>query len=178
MVELTPTAKNFIIHWGELGTRWGVNRTVAQIHALLYVSPEPLTAETISETLSLARSTVSVSLRELQSWGVVNVVHILGDRRDYFETMSDVWEMLLAVLNERKQRELDPTLKMLRDTTAELESSTEEDPQTKKKLLEMLDFFETVESFYEQIQKLPLETLIRIAKMNDAAHRILKLGSR
>lgn len=178
MTQLTPATQNFIIHWGEMGARWGINRAVAQIHALLYLSPTPLTAEDISETLSLARSTVSVSLRELQNWGIVNIVHELGDRRDYFETMSDVWEMLRVVLDQRKHREIDPTLKILRETVGDLENTPEADPHTKKKLHDMLDFFETVVSLYEQTQKLPMETIIRIAKTGDVVGKLLNMASK
>ena len=104
-MTLTPTCEKFILHWGEMGTRWGVNRTVAQIHALLYLSPDPLNAEQIAETLSVARSNVSNSLRELQGWGIVKVVHVLGDRRDHYESMKDVWEMFRVIVDERKKRE-------------------------------------------------------------------------
>src|SRR5271155_4591294 len=109
-MDLTPVTRKFILHWGEMGTRWGVNRTVAQIHALLYISPRPLDAEEIALTLEVARSNVSTSLKELQGWGIVRVVHVLGDRRDHFESMKDVWEMFQVVLTERKRREIDPTV--------------------------------------------------------------------
>jgi DNA-binding transcriptional regulator GbsR (MarR family) len=97
MTEMSPPLRQFVLHWGEMGTRWGVNRTVAQVHALLFVSEAPLTAEAITETLSVARSNVSVSLRELQAWGLVRVVHLLGDRRDHFQTSKDVWEMFQII---------------------------------------------------------------------------------
>src|SRR4051794_19919838 len=105
---LSPVAEKFILHWGEMGTRWGINRTVAQIHALLFLSPRPMHAEEIAATLGVARSNVSTSLRELQNWGIVRVVHVLGDRRDHFESMKDVWEMFRVILDERKKRETDP----------------------------------------------------------------------
>src|SRR5262245_17446146 len=123
-MKLTPPVEKFILHWGEMGTRWGINRTVAQIHALLYISPKPLNAEEIAETLGVARSNVSNSLRELQSWGIVKVVHIMGDRRDHFETMSDVWEMFRTVLEERKKREIDPTAAFLRECLTEVGKSS------------------------------------------------------
>ena len=118
-MELTPLMQKFILHWGEMGARWGINRTVAQIHALLYLSPKPLTAEEIHDLLGVARSNVSNSLRELQGWGIVKIVHVMGDRRDHFESMKDVWEMFRLVLDERKRREIDPTLAMLRECLAE-----------------------------------------------------------
>src|SRR5438309_11849066 len=119
MPKLTSVQEQFILHWGEMGTRWGINRTVAQIHALLFISPKPLNAEEIAETLSVARSNVSTSLKELQGWGIVKLVHVMGDKRDHFESMKDVWEMFRLVLDERKKREIDPTLHMLRACIAE-----------------------------------------------------------
>src|SRR5215210_5434979 len=117
-MQLTPLMQKFILHWGEMGTRWGINRTVAQIHALLYLSPRPMHAEEIAQTLSVARSNVSNSLRELQGWGIVRVAHVMGDRRDHFESLKDVWEMFRVILDERKKRECDPTLSLLRESVA------------------------------------------------------------
>ena len=173
MLDLTPAAQQFIIHWGKMGARWGINRTVAQIYALLYISPNPLNAEEISEILSVARSTISTGLRELQSWGVIQVVHVLGDRRDHFEAMGDVWEMLRVIVDERKRRELDPTLEMLRQTVAELGEDSQDELYAKEKLVEMLDFFETIATLYEQIQKIPTTTLAQIAKKGDAIRKLL-----
>src|SRR6185436_17343885 len=113
MPALPPVQEKFILHWGEMGLRWGINRTVAQIHALLYLSPKPLTAEEICDTLGVARSNDSNSLRELQNWGIIKVVHVMGDRRDHFESMKDVWEMFRLVLEQRKKREIDLTLELL-----------------------------------------------------------------
>ncbi len=175
MTKLNPTTQKFIIHWGEMGSRWGINRTVAQIHALLYISPEPLTAEDVSDTLGVARSTVSTGLRELQSWGIVKVVHALGDRRDHFEVMGDVWEMFRVVLDERKRRELDPALNVLRETVAELEQDNPDDLITQEKMAEMLDFFETVSILYEQANKFSTTTLVKIAKSGDIVSKILNL---
>src|SRR6204780_4131533 len=127
MATLTEVQQKFILHWGEMGTRWGINRTVAQIHALLYISPRPLHAEEIVEALSVARSNVSTSLKELQGWGIVKMVHVLGDKRDHFESMKDVWEMFRVVLDERKRREIDPTLIMLHQCIAEAEKGQDAD---------------------------------------------------
>ena len=166
-MELPDATKNFIVHWGEMGTKWGINRTVAQLHALLFISPEPLTAEEISDTLSLARSTVSTGLRELQSWGIVKVVHVWDDRKDHFETMGDVWEMFRVVLDERKRREMDPTLHMLQELLNQLEADADVDEHTQQKLNEMLDFFETMMSLYAQLQNLSTSTIKRTAKMGN-----------
>ena len=173
-MELTPTAQKFIVHWGEMGEKWGINRTIAQIHGLLYLSPEPLNAEEICETLSLARSTVSVGLRELESWGIVRVVHTLGDRTDRFEIKGDVYEMFRFIVEYRKRREVDPTLQMLRGAVAELEGNEDEN-HTRRKMGEMLELFETSDSLYQQAQKIPTKTIVRIAKMGDVVSKVLKL---
>src|SRR5512138_2664807 len=171
-MELTPIAQKFIVHWGEMGEKWGINRTVAQIHGLLYLSPEPLNAEEISETLAVARSTVSVGLHELESWGIIRVVHTLGDRTDRFEIKGDVYEMFRFIVEYRKRREVDPTLGMLREAMNELESGG--DAHTREKIGEMLTLFETSDSLYQQFQKVPTRTIVRVAKMGDVVARILK----
>src|ERR1700744_6132991 len=121
MQPLTPVQQKFILHWGEMGTRWGINRTVAQVHALLFNSPQPLNAEDIVETLNVARSNVSTSLKELQSWGIIKMVHVLGEKRDHFESMKEVWELFRVVLIEPKRREIYPTSQILRECIAEAE---------------------------------------------------------
>lgn len=175
MINLTPTIQNFIIHWGEMGERWGINRTVAQIQALLYISPEPLNAEQISQTLSIARSTVSVGLRELQYWGIVNVVHRLGDRTDYYELIGDVWEMFRLIADRRIKNELEPTVLMLRETVNKLNNDSE-DPHSKEKLGELLDVLDTASRVYKEFQKVPTKTIVRIAKMGDIVSKILRLS--
>jgi DNA-binding transcriptional regulator GbsR (MarR family) len=174
MPPLTPITTRFILHWGEMGTRWGINRTVAQIHALLFVSPKPLHAEDIAETLSVARSNVSTSLKELQGWGIIRVVHVLGDRRDHFESIKDVWELYRQVMDERKRREIDPTLTMLRDCLLEPDKSTSPDDRyAKEKLGELLNFFETVTGWYEQVKRLPTSSLLKLARLGDKIRKLL-----
>src|SRR5258705_13412004 len=131
---LTAVAQKFILHWGEMGTRWGINRTVAQVHALLFLSPNPLPADEISETLAVARSNVSTSLRELQGWRIVRVVHVLGDRRDHFESIKDVWEIFRIVSEERKRRGIDPTLHVLAGCGQEAKSDPKGDAYTRERL--------------------------------------------
>jgi DNA-binding transcriptional regulator GbsR (MarR family) len=167
MQALSPVATKFILHWGEMGTRWGINRTVAQIHALLYLSPKPLNAEEIADALSVARSNVSTSLRELQGWGIIRVVHVLGDRRDHFESLKDVWELFRQVLDERKRREVDPTLSILRDCVIEADKAGAGEKYAKERLNELLDFFETTTSWYEQIRRMPTGAMIKFVKMGD-----------
>lgn len=157
--------QKLVLHWGEMGARWGISRTVAQIHALLYFSPEPLAADEIVEALGVARSHVSNSLRELQSWGVVKVVHIMGDRREHFQSIKDVWQMFEILLDERKRREIDPTVKALREASAQMGDSTSVDPHTKQRLAEMLEFFETMDGWYGEIRRLPLAMRMKLVKL-------------
>ena len=176
-MSITPVMENFILHWGEMGTKWGVNRTVAQIHALLYLSPDPLHAEQIAATLSVARSNVSNSLRELQGWGIVKVVHVMGDRRDHYESMKDVWEMFQVILDERRKREIDPTLAVLRDLSADAKKSGAKDAHAAERLGEMLAFFESMTSWYGKMRGLPTRALIKFFKMGDKVIKVLGLGS-
>jgi DNA-binding transcriptional regulator GbsR (MarR family) len=175
MATLSPVQKRFILHWGEMGTRWGINRTVAEIHALLYLWPEPMHAADIAETLSVARSNVSTSLRELQGWGLVKVVHVMGDRRDHFESMKDVCEMAKVVLEERKKREFDPTLQMLRASVEELEQS-KGDKYTRQRLSEMLEFFDATTSLYDEVNKVPTGVLKQFLKVRGKWKDVLSFG--
>jgi DNA-binding transcriptional regulator GbsR (MarR family) len=163
--KLSPIVQKFILHWGEMGTRWGVNRTVAQVHALLFLSPQPLHAEEISETLSVARSNISTSLRELQGWHIVRAVSVLGDRRQHFESMKDVWEMFRLILDERKRREIDPTLVMLRECVAESGEESPRERYTHQRLSEMLDFIVTMSALYGEFQSLPPTAARGIVRM-------------
>lgn len=175
MTPLTPVTEKFILHWGEMGTRWGVNRTVAQIHALLYLAPQPLNAEEIAATLSVARSNVSTSLRELQGWGIVRVVHVLGDRRDHFESLHDVWEMFQVILDERKKREIDPTMKLLRECVEQIERErkTRANDLTRERLDAMLGFFDAMSTWYGQIRRLPQGAVIKFVKMGGKVGRMI-----
>ena len=164
-MTITPTMEKYILHWGEMGTRWGVNRTVSQIHALLYLSPEPLTAEDIANSLSVARSNVSNSLKELQSWGLVGVTHKLGDRRDHFVAKGDTWEMLMTIVEERKRREIEPTLTMLRQCVLDMEQDTDTPTEVKTRITNMLTFIDTLSDWFEQIKSLPRPTLIALMNM-------------
>lgn len=176
-MNLSEIQQRFVLHWGEMGTKWGINRSVAQIHALLYISPKPLHAEEITETLSIARSNVSNSLKELQGWGIVRATHVLGDRRDHFESLKDVWEMFEIILDERKKREIDPTLAMLR----ELKSATEADPEGNAyaydRITEILEFLETMSSWYTRVRMLPRAAVIALAKMGSKVRRALETGT-
>jgi DNA-binding transcriptional regulator GbsR (MarR family) len=162
---LTPVEQKFILHWGEMGTRWGINRTVAQVHALLFLAPKPVPADEIAATLAVARSNVSTSLRELQGWGIVRVVHVLGDRRDHFESIKDVWEIFRIVSEERKRREIDPTLQAIRECVAELKANPQADTYTRERLESMLEFLTAMTGLFEEIMRMPTGTLKGVVKL-------------
>jgi DNA-binding transcriptional regulator GbsR (MarR family) len=171
MPKLAPVAQKFILHWGEMGTRWGINRTVAQVHALLFISPAPLHAEEISGTLAVARSNVSTSLRELQGWGIVRVVHVLGDRRDHFESVKDVWEIFRIVAEERKRREIDPTLRVLRECVDAL--PREGDDYTRKRLESMVEFLTIMTGLFDEVVRMPASTLNGVARLRGKLNLLL-----
>jgi DNA-binding transcriptional regulator GbsR (MarR family) len=172
MKELPLVTQKFILHWGEMGTRWGINRTVAQVHALLFLSERPLPAEEIATTLGVARSNISTSLRELQNWGIVRIVHVVGDRRDHFESMKDVFAMFRVIARERKKREIEPTVRVLRDCIEET-SKTKSAPYTRDRLAELLNFFEIATTAYDRMEKLPTPAVLKLAKLGDKAFKLL-----
>ena len=176
MTPLSPVQQKFILHWGEMGTRWGINRTVAQIHALLFLSPKPLNADDILQGLGVARSNVSNSLKELQGWGIVKRVHVMGDSRDHFESLKDVWEMFRVVMDERKKREFDPTERLLRECIAEAERDKETDEYTEQKLRELVDFFETTSAWYGQVRQWPTGALTKFVRAGDKIRKLLGIG--
>jgi DNA-binding transcriptional regulator GbsR (MarR family) len=173
-MNMSPAVQKYVLHWGEMGTRWGTNRTVAQIQALLYLSPEPLRADEIVDLLSVARSNVSTSVRELQSYGLVKMTHILGDRRDYFESPHDVWDLFRVIIEQRKQRELNPTLSMLRQCAAEIEGEKLTDDTTKERVRNMLKFVETTSEWYEKIRDIPTPTLQKLMKLGAGIAKFIK----
>ena len=172
-MEITPLMKRYILHWGEMGTRWGVNRTVSQIHALLYLSPEPMHAEQIASVLSVARSNVSTSIKELQSWDLVRVSSVLGDRRDRFTVKGDTWQMLLTIIGGRKSREIDPILTMLRQCELEMDEDKETPEKVKEKIRQMATFVSTLTNWYEQVSVLPKSTLVALMNMGAKVARFL-----
>ena len=176
MSKLSPVQQKFILHWGEMGTRWGINRTVAQIHALLFLSPKPLNAEEIAETLGVARSNVSTSLKELQGWGIVRLVHVMGDRRDHFESIKDVWEMFRMVLDERKKREIDPSLAILKECIAEAEKEKGADKYTIERLGDLAQFFETTTAWYSHVRSWPASALTKFVKLGGNIRKVLGLS--
>ena len=161
-MELTHSAQKFVLHWGEMGQAWGINRTMAQVHALLFVSPEALDAEDISRLLDVSRSNVSTSLRELITWGVVRRVHIIGDRRDRFEALKDVMETFRVIMAERKRREMDPTIALLEHCVAEAKAGGSGDDYTLEQLEKMLELVRMVTIWYSQIDRLSTPSLQRL----------------
>jgi DNA-binding transcriptional regulator GbsR (MarR family) len=174
-MQLNPVTERFVLHWGEMGSRWGVNRTVAQIHALLFMVGEPLSAEAIAETLGVARSNVSTSLKELQNWKLIRVAHVLGDRRDHFETSSDVWELFRTVIRQRKEREFDPTVAVLRDCLAS-EQIALETQGAQRRIAETLVLMESLSTWGDEMLKLEPETLMKVMKLGAKIQHLLRSG--
>ena len=166
--------ERFVLHWGEMGSRWGVNRSVAQTHALLYLAGRPLTADEIVDTLGIARSNVSTSLRELQSWELVLQHPVLGDRRDYFKAETDLWTVLITIVEGRKRREIDPTLTMLRQAKLETASDTDTPVDVKRRIEDVLDFIENLTSWYDQVSRLSRGTLIKLIKLGARVSTLVK----
>lgn len=174
-MKLSPITQRFILHWGEMGTRWGVNRTVAQIHALLYLSGRPVNAEDIAETLSVARSNVSTSLRELQAWRLVRVVHTLEDRRDYFETVGDIWDLARTVIAGRKEREIAPTMQALREFMETPEFANESEI-ARQRIGEMSQFIDILSRWSDEMLKLDPATLTKLLKLGASVQKLLVRG--
>lgn len=168
-----PEARAFILHWGEMGTHWGVNRSVAQIHALLYLSAKPLHAEVICDTLGLARSNVSNGLKELQGYGIVKRTHIEGDRRDHFTAETDLWEMLTRIVAERKRREIDPTIAHLQDLSRQLEDRDDVPQHVRDRIGRMHEFIGTLSHWYDDVRRLPKQTLVTLMKLGSKVARFL-----
>lgn len=172
-MKLTPVMQRYIIHWGEMGTRWGVNRSQAQIHALLFLSPESLSADEISDTLGIARSNVSVGLRELTTWKLVHVTQVLGDRRDFYRAEQDTWEMIRTIAAGRKRRELDPTLAALRECRALLAHDGETPEPVRRRIVAQLEFLESLSEWYERISALPRATLMKMMRLGAKIARVV-----
>ena len=168
-----PEANAFILHWGEMGSHWGVNRSVSQVHALLYLSEEPLPAEAICEALGLARSNVSGALKELQSYGIVRRSHVMGDRRDHFVAETDLWEMLMTISIERKKREIDPTLLVLSDLTAQMEARDDVPAHIRERIGRMHEFLATLTHWFDDVRRIPKPTLVALMKLGGKVARFV-----
>ena len=173
---LAPAVERFILHWGDMGGQWGVNRSVAQIHALLYLAERPMTAEEIADTLGMARSNVSSSLKELTGWKLVRRVPLLGDRRDHFEAETDLWEMATRIAQGRKEREIDPAAAALRACLADAEGDSRVSPVARKRLAEMEDFVRTLNRWYDQMLGVPAPKIMALIRMGAKVVNLLSFG--
>lgn len=177
-VALSPAIARFVLHWGDLGSQWGVNRSVAQIHALLFIADAPLTAEDIADKLGLARSNVSNSLKELLGWRLIHRVPVMGDRRDHFTAEADIWEMATRIAQGRKEREIDPAAAALEACNREAEADPHISPEARRKLAEMQEFVATMSRWHDEMLSVPKPALLRLIKMGSGVTRFLKWTSR
>lgn len=171
-MKLSKTKEQFILHWGEMGTKWGVNRSVSQIHALLFITGEAMNAEQIVQTLNMARSNVSNSLKELQNWQLIHTVPVLGDRREHFATNADVWELLRTITQERQRREIEPTVKFLQQLM-DSEDFQQEDETAKTRIQQTHQLVNTLSTWMTQMMKLPTKTLMLILQLGTKIQKIL-----
>ena len=171
---LSPLVRSFVSHFGEMGSRWGINRTVGQIYALIFVSPRPLNADDIGESLDFSRSNVSMGLKELQAWQLVHLRHLPGDRREYFEAPTDAWEIFRTLAEVRRRREIEPTLSMLRNALLE-EATTDEDRVAQQRMKSMHDLIELMTTWFDDVQRMDQKTLAQLMKMGSKVQRLLQL---
>ncbi len=173
-MNLTPLIQSFVLHFGEMGSRWGINRTVGQIYALLFVSGKPLNADEIADTLAFSRSNVSMGLKELSAWRLVRLQHLPNDRREYFSTPDDIWAIFRTLAEERRKREIDPTLSMLRNALVQTPATAEE-KHAQERMKEMHDLIELVTQWFGDIQRLDTPTLVQLMKLGAKAQKFLEL---
>ncbi len=173
-MQLPPLVQTFVLHFGEMGSRWGINRTVGQIYALLFVSPRALNADEIVERLGVSRSNVSMGLKELQAWNLVRLQHLPGDRRDYFSTPDDIWQIVRTLVEERKKREIDPTLTLLRQILLD-EPQSEEERHAQDRLREMHDLFELFSGWYTDVQRLDTDRLVQLLKIGSKVQKVFEM---
>lgn len=171
---LSPLVRSFVSHFGEMGSRWGINRTVGQIYALIFVSPRPLNADDIGDALDFSRSNVSMGLKELQAWQLVHLRHLPGDRREYFEAPTDAWEIFRTLAEVRRRREIEPTLSMLRNALLE-EATTDEDRIAQQRMKSMHDLIELMTTWFDDVQRMDQKTLAQLMKMGSKVQRLLQL---
>ncbi|MGJ3262873.1 MAG: GbsR/MarR family transcriptional regulator [Salinarimonas sp.] len=176
-MNLPPLVQTFVLHFGEMGGRWGVNRTVGQIYALLFVAPQPLNADDIVEALGVSRSNVSMGLKELQAWNLVRLQHKPGDRRDYYSSPEDIWQIVRTLVEERKKREIDPTLSMLREALMERPES-EYERQAQERMRAMHDLMDMMSDWYDDVRRIETERLVQLMKLGSRITRVLEAADR
>jgi len=174
--KLPEAVERFVLHWGDMGSQWGVNRSVSQIHALLYLSERPLTAEEVAATLGLARSNVSTSIRELMAWNLIRRVPVKGDRREHFEAETDLWEIAMRIAAVRKERELDPAVEALRSCVAQAEHDPKLHPLAARRLKEMLAFVDMLDRWYAQMLTVPKPKLATLVRLGTRIISLLPIG--
>ena len=177
MRTLTPLVRSFVAHFGEMGSRWGINRTVGQIYALIFISKRALNADEIAETLAFSRSNVSMGLKELQGWGLVNLRHQAGDRREYFEAPGDVWEIFRVLAQERRRREIEPTLSMLRNALLE-DAVSDDERHAQERMREMHDLIDRLMVWFDDVEKLAPETAKQLMGMGSTVTKVLEFKDR
>lgn len=173
---LPPAVEQFVLRWGDMGGQWGVNRSVAQIQALLFLSDRPLTAEDIADRLGMARSNVSNSIKELQAWKLIRRVPVLGDRRDHYEAEADLWQMATKVAQGRKEREIDPMVAAIREAMGQIDDPRIS-PAVRQRMLGMHEFVTTVESWYQQMLNVPPAQIMTLIRMGSKVVSLLKFVS-
>jgi DNA-binding transcriptional regulator GbsR (MarR family) len=171
--QAAPLMRSFIGHFGEMGSRWGINRTVGQIYALIFVSPVPLNADDIAAHLEFSRGNVSMGLKELQAWRLVKLQHLPGDRREYFEAPTDAWEIFRTLAEERRRREIEPTLSMLRNALLETPAS-DDDRIAQERMRGMHDLIEMLMTWFDDVQRMDAATLQQLMKMGSKVQRLLE----
>ena len=165
--------QRYVVHWGEMGSRWGMNRSVAQIHALLYLSEKPLNADEIGETLGIARSNISTGLKELLAWELVHVTHVLGDRRDFFSAQHDTWEVIRAIMEGRKRREIDPRWLRCANAPPSWNSDRETPAAVRERIVSQLEFLETVTRWFDAMKRMPRKTLLKMMRMGERIAKVI-----
>jgi DNA-binding transcriptional regulator GbsR (MarR family) len=173
-MNLPPLTQAFVLHFGEMGSRWGISRTVGQIYALLFLAEEPVNADDITEKLGFSRSNVSMGLKELTSWRLVRLQHKPGDRREYFSTPDDLWEIVRILAEERRKREIDPTLSMLRQALVET-PATGEEQHAQARMAEMHDLIELITKWSDDIQRLDTPTLIKLLEVGAKVQKVFEM---
>jgi DNA-binding transcriptional regulator GbsR (MarR family) len=173
-MKLTPLTQTFVLHFGEMGSRWGINRTVGQIYALLFLSRQPLNADEIAEKLGFSRSNVSMGLKELESWRLVQLQHVPGDRREYFSTPEDIWAIVRTLAAERKRREVDPTLTMLRAVLMDTPSN-EDERHAQARMQEMHELIELLTSWFADVERLDNKSLVQLLNLGSKVQKVLEL---
>jgi DNA-binding transcriptional regulator GbsR (MarR family) len=177
MHTMSPLVRSFVAHFGEMGSRWGINRTVGQIYALIFVSPQALNADEIAEALEFSRSNVSMGLKELQAWRLVRLKHQPGDRREYFDAPTDAWEIFRTLAEERRRREIEPTLSMLRNALLET-PTTEEDRVAQERMKGMHDLIELMTTWFDDVQRMDARTLAQLMKMGSKVQKLLEFSAK